>query len=87
MNTSVFNKEKLLNFKTDVITTFEWISMEIGNGLYIEVAKDFLEQLEYKVMCTFEELEKLQKKYMLLLKQSNQSNHAEHEQKIQLEDK
>jgi hypothetical protein len=45
MNTSVFTKEKLLDFKNDVITTFEVISMEPGNGLYIEVTKDVLDKL------------------------------------------
>ena len=34
MNTSVFTKEKLLDSKNDVITTFEVISMEPTNGLY-----------------------------------------------------
>jgi hypothetical protein len=87
MNTSVFTKEKLLDFKNDVITTFEVISMEPTNGLYIEVTKDVLDHLEYTVMCTFEELEKLQKKDMLLLQQLDQSNHEEHEQNIQLENK
>jgi hypothetical protein len=67
MNTSVFTKEKLLYFKNDVVATFEVISMEPGNGLYIEVTKDVLDHLEYTVMCTLEELEKLQKKDMLLL--------------------
>jgi hypothetical protein len=38
-------------------------------------------------MCTFEELDKLQKKDMFLLQQLDQSNHEEHEQKIHLEDK
>jgi hypothetical protein len=38
-------------------------------------------------MCTFEELEKLQKKDMFLLQHLDQSNHEEYEQKIQLEDK
>ena len=47
--------------------TFEVISMEPRNGLYIEIMKDVLDQLEYTVMCTFEELEKIQKKDMLLL--------------------
>ena len=61
--------------------------MEPGNGLYIEVTKDVLDQFEYTVMSTFEELEKLQKNDMLLLQQLDQSNHEEHEQKIQLEDK
>ena len=87
MNTSVFTKEKLLDFKNDVINTFEVISMEPTNGLYIEVTKDVLGQLEYIVMCTFENLEKLQKKDMLLLQQLDQSNHEEHEQNIQLENK
>jgi hypothetical protein len=43
MNTSVFTKEKLLDFKNDVITTFKVISMEPTNGLYIEVTKDVLD--------------------------------------------
>jgi hypothetical protein len=86
MNTSVFTKEKLLDFKTDVVATFEVISMEPRNGLYIEVTKDVLDQLEYIVMCTLEELEKLQKKDMLLLQQLDQSkNHEEKEQKTLLE--
>jgi len=39
-------------------------------------------------MCTFEELEKLQKKDMFLLQQLDQSNNDEEkEQNIQLEDK
>ena len=42
------------------------ISTESGNGIYIEVTKDVLDQLEYKNMCTLEELEKLQNKDMLL---------------------
>jgi hypothetical protein len=67
MNTSVFTKEKLLYSKNDVVATFGVISMEPGNGLFIEFTKDVLDQLEYVVMCTFEELEKIQKKYMLLL--------------------
>jgi hypothetical protein len=46
INTLVFTKEKLLNFKIDVITRFEVISMEPGNGLYIEVTKDILDQIE-----------------------------------------
>jgi len=46
INTSVFTKEKLLNFKIDVITRFEVISMEPGNGLYIEVTKDILDRIE-----------------------------------------
>jgi hypothetical protein len=50
MNTSVFTKEKPLDFKNDVITTFEVISMEPTNGQYIEVTKDVLDQLEYTVM-------------------------------------
>jgi hypothetical protein len=87
MNTSVFTKEKLLDFKNDVITTFEVISMEPPNSLYIEVTRDVLDQIEYKVMCNFEELEKIQKKYMLILQQLDQSNHEEHEQKFQLENK
>jgi hypothetical protein len=82
MNTSIFTKEKLLDFKNDVITTFEVISMELTNGLYIEVTKDVLDQLEYTVICTFEEWDKLQKKDMFLLQQLDQSNHEEHEQKI-----
>jgi hypothetical protein len=49
-NTSVFTKEKILDFKTDVITTFEVISMELGNGLYIEVIKDVLDHLEHTTM-------------------------------------
>ena len=77
MNTSIFTKEKLLDFKNDVITTFEVISMEPTNGLYIEVIKNVLDQLEYTVMCTFEELEKLQ--------QLDQSNHGEPEHKFRLE--
>jgi hypothetical protein len=66
-NTSVFTKEKLLDFNTDVITTFEVISMEPGNGLYIEVTKYVLDHHESTTMCTLEELEKLQQKYMMLL--------------------
>ena len=69
MNTSVFTKEKLLDFKNDVITTFEVISMEPTNGLYIEVTKDVPDHIEYRIMCTFEELEKLKKKDMFLLQQ------------------
>jgi hypothetical protein len=46
-----------------------------------------LDNLEYATVCTLEELEKLQQKYMLLLKQLNQSNHEENEKKIQLEKK
>ena len=87
MNTSVFTKEKLLDFKTDVITTFEVISMEPGNGLYIEATKDFLDHLESTTMCTLEELEKLQQKDMLLLQQLDQSNHEKFEQRVHLEDK
>jgi hypothetical protein len=47
-NTSVFTKEKLLDFKTDVITTFEVISMEPRNGLYIEVTSNH-EKFEQRV--------------------------------------
>jgi hypothetical protein len=61
-NTSVFTKEKLLDFKTNVITTFEVINMEPRNGLSIEVTKDVLDHLEYTTMCTLEELDKLQQK-------------------------
>jgi hypothetical protein len=50
MNTLVFTKEKLLDFKNDVITTFEVISMEPTNSLYIEVTRDVFDQLEYTVM-------------------------------------
>jgi hypothetical protein len=60
--------------------------MEPGNGIYIEVHVEALDNLEYTTMCTLEELEKLQKKDMLLLQQLDQSkNHEEQEQKIQLE--
>jgi hypothetical protein len=59
MNTSIFTKEKLLYFRTDVITTFEVIGMEPGNGLYIEVTKDVLDHIDYTTTCTLEELEKL----------------------------
>jgi hypothetical protein len=79
-NTSVFIKEKILDFKTDVITTFEVISMEPRNGLYIEVTKDVLDHLESTTMCNLEELEKLQQKDMFLLQQSDQSNHEKFEQ-------
>ena len=85
MNTSVFTKEKLLDFKSNVITTFEVISMEPRNGLYIEVTKDVLDHIEYTNICTLEELKKLQQKDMFLLQQLDQSNHEEHEQKIQLD--
>jgi len=67
VNTSIFTKEKLLYFKTDVVATLEVISLEPINGLYIEVTREVLDQLEYTIMCTLEELEKLQKKDMLLL--------------------
>jgi hypothetical protein len=87
MNTLVFTKEKLLDFKNYVITTFEVIIMEPTYGIYIEVTKDVLDHIEYTFMCTFKEFEKLQNKYMLLLQQLNQSNHEDHEQKIHLEDK
>lgn len=86
-NTLVFTKEKILDFKTDVITIFEVISMEPGNGLYIEVTKDVLDHLESATMCTLEELEKLQQKDMLLLQQLDQSNHEKFEQRVHLEDK
>ena len=86
-NTSVFTKEKLLYFKTDVINTFEVISMEPRNDLYIEVTKDVLDNIESTTLCTLEELEKLQHKDMLLLQQLDHSNHEEHEQKYQLENK
>jgi hypothetical protein len=86
-NTSVFTKEKLLYFKTDVINTFEVISMEPGNDLYIEVTKDVLDHLESTTLCTLEELEKLQQKDMLLLQQLDHSNHEKFEQRVQLEDK
>jgi hypothetical protein len=87
MNTSVFTKEKLLSFKNVVITKFEVISMEPTNSVYIEVTREVLDQLEYTVMCTFEELEKIQKKYIFLLQHLDQSNHEDHEQKFQLENK
>jgi hypothetical protein len=83
MNTSIFTKEKLLDFKNDFITTFDLISMEPTNSLYIEVNRDVLDQLEYTIMCNFEELEKIQKKNMLLLQQLDQSNHEENEQNFQ----
>jgi hypothetical protein len=79
-NTSVFTKEKLLDFKIDVITTFEVISMELTNSLCIKVTMDVLDQLECIVICTFSELEKIQKTYMLLLHQLDQSKHEENEQ-------
>jgi hypothetical protein len=86
MKTSVFTKEKLLDFKTGVVATFEVISMEPGKGLYIKFTKNVLDQLEYTFMWTLEELEKLQKKDMLLLQQLDQSNnHEEKEQKTMLE--
>jgi predicted RNase H-like nuclease (RuvC/YqgF family) len=90
MHTSVITEEKLLNLKTDVIAALEEICMEPENSLYIKVPREALDHLEYTVMCTLEELDKLQKKYMLLqqqLDQSDRNNHEEHEQKIQLEDK
>jgi hypothetical protein len=62
--------------------------MEPRNGIYIEVPMEALDNLEYTTMCTLEELDKIQKKYMLLLQQLDQSNnHEEKEQKIHLEDK
>ena len=60
--------------------------MELGNGIYIEVLMEALDNIEYTTMCTLEELEKIQKKDMLLLQQLNQSkNHEEKEQKTMLE--
>jgi hypothetical protein len=46
-----------------------------------------IENIEYTTMCTLEEFEKIQQKYMLLLQQLDPSNHEDHEQKIQLENK
>ena len=77
MNTSIFTKEKLLDFKIGFVATFEVISLEPRNGLYIEVTREVLNQLEYTVMCTLEELEKLQKNDMVLLQQLDQSNNHE----------
>jgi hypothetical protein len=88
MHTLVITEEKIQNLKTDVIAALEEIRMEPGNGIYIEVPVEALVNLEYTTMCTLEELEKLQKKDMLLRQQLDQSdNHEEQEQKIQLEDK
>jgi hypothetical protein len=51
--------------------------------IYIEVLMEALDNLEYKTMCTLEELKKLQNKYMFLLQQLYQSNnHEEQEQNI-----
>jgi hypothetical protein len=86
-NTLVFTKEKPLYFKTNVITTFEVISMEPRNGLHIEVNKDVLDHIEYRNIFTLEYFEKLQQKDMMLLQQLDKSNHEEHVQRVNLEDK
>jgi putative transposon-encoded protein len=88
MHTFVIIKEKILNLNTNVIVSLEDICMELGNGKYIEVPKEALENIKYTTVCTLEELEKLQNKYMLLLQQLDQSNnHEEQEKNIQLEEK
>jgi predicted RNase H-like nuclease (RuvC/YqgF family) len=78
-HTLVINKEKLHNLKTDVTVAIDDICMEPRNYMHIKVPVSILDHIEYTVMCTFEELEKLQ--------QIDQSNHEEHEQKFQLENK
>jgi hypothetical protein len=86
-NTSVITKEKLHNLNTNVIVAIEEIRMEPGNYIHIKIPLEDLENIEYTTMCTLEELEKLQQKDIFLLPQSDQSNHEEHEKKIQLENK
>jgi hypothetical protein len=78
-HTSVITKEKLHNIKTDVAIAIEEIHMEPINCMHIKVPVNVLDHLEYTVMCTFEELEKLQ--------QLDQYNHEEFEHIVQLEDK
>jgi hypothetical protein len=52
MHTSVIIEEKILNLKTNVIVALEKIRMEPGNGIYIEVPMEALDNLEYTIMCT-----------------------------------
>jgi hypothetical protein len=73
-HTSVITKEKLHNLKIDVTVAIDEICMQPRNYMHIKVPVDVLDHLEYTVMCTFEELEKLQ--------QLDQSNHEEFEQKL-----
>jgi hypothetical protein len=59
-HTLVITKEKLHNIKTDVTVAIEDIHMQPRNYMHIKVLVDVLDHLENTVMCTFEELEKLQ---------------------------
>jgi hypothetical protein len=86
-HTSVITKEKLYNLKTDVVVSIGEIHLAPGNYMHIKVPMEAFDNLEYTTMCTREELEKLQQKDMLLLQNLDQSNHEDHEQKIQLENK
>ena len=53
--------------------------MQPRNYMHIKVHVNVIDDFEYTVMCTFEELEKLQ--------QLDQYNHEENEQKFQLKNK
>jgi hypothetical protein len=59
-HTSVITKEKLHNLNIDVTAAIEEICMQPRNYMHIEFPVDVLDHLENMVMCTFEELEKLQ---------------------------
>jgi hypothetical protein len=85
-HTSVITKEKLHNINTDVTVAIDEIRLEPRNYMHIKVPVHNLDHLEYTVMCTLEELEKIQKKDMFLLQQLDQSkHHEEKEQKTMLE--
>jgi hypothetical protein len=73
VRTLVITKEKILNLKNDVLTTLEDIHMAPKNSLYIKLPRDVINHLEYTIMCTLEELDKIQKKDMFLHQQLDQS--------------
>ena len=60
MHTSVITEEKILNLKNDFLITLEEICMAPKNSLYIKIPRDVIDHIEYIVMCTLEELDKLQ---------------------------
>jgi hypothetical protein len=78
-HSSAITKEKLHNLKTYATVAIYEIRMEPRNYMHIKVPMNILDHIEYTIMCTFEELEKL--------KQLDQSNHEENEQKFHLENK
>jgi hypothetical protein len=78
-HTSIITKEKFHNLKIDVTIAIDEICMQPRNCMHIKVLVDVLDHIEYTIMCTFEDSEKLQ--------QLDQSNHEEFEQRIQLKNK